>query len=51
MNWSRDWDESFDDDLMARIESFLGAEPAQSCSAIRGASRLNIQTANTQVAT
>jgi hypothetical protein len=24
VNWSRDWDESFDDALMGRLESFLG---------------------------
>jgi hypothetical protein len=29
VSWSQDWDESFDDDLMARIESFLaGRSPA-----------------------
>ena len=25
VHWSRDWDDSFDDDLMQRVESFLGA--------------------------
>ena len=40
VNWSRDWDESFDDALMERLESFLRSlsrlRAARRCAAPRG---------------
>ena len=53
VRWSREWDDSFGDDMMARVEALLTDvfrnAQRQSCSAVRGASRLKVQTANTQI--